>query len=80
MTLRSLAEDAAVITVANQVMSEPAAWMSVDSFISTYADSKEARLKLTTTLFLFNLIQQRYEKGQWDLEGQYYRYWSNELS
>lgn len=75
--MRDIMRDAAIITVAKQVMTD-SAWQSVETFIHSYADKEKDREELRATLSLFDLIRQRYEKDRWELEGRYVWYWANE--
>lgn len=77
--MRDIVRDAAVITVAKQAMTDNA-WMSVETFVQTYADTETDQQELYATLSLFDLIRQKYEKGRWELEGRYVWYWVDEYA
>lgn len=77
--MRDLVRDAAVVTIANQIMNNENAWMPVETFVYSYAASEDARQELRATMSLYGLIGQKYVKGRWELEGRYEWYWSNDL-
>ncbi len=78
--MRDIVKDAAIITVAQKVMNDQnAGWMSVESFIQTYATSVANREEVRATLFLFDLIKEVYEGPHWgNPEGTYKLMWINE--
>jgi hypothetical protein len=75
--MRDIVRDAAIITVAKQVMTDRA-WMGVETFLETYSDSAKSKEELIATLSLFELVWRKYEKGVWETEGHYTWYWTTE--
>lgn len=76
--MRDIIRDAAVITMAHMAMTDDA-WMSVKTFIETYAGKAESfQEELRATLSLYNLIWEEYKKAPWENEGTYIWRWSNE--
>jgi len=70
--------DAAIITVANQAMTD-GGWLSVRTFIETYSKEGKDREGLQQTLLLFGLVWEQYKApSTWNEEGKYIQRWKNE--
>lgn len=77
--MRDIMRDAAIITVAKQVMTDDG-WMSVNTFLETYSRKGKERDELIAALSLFGLIWQFYQKSRWELEGRYIWLWIDEIA
>lgn len=76
--MRDIVRDAAIITVAQKAMTDDV-WMSVQTFIVTYAGEREAfQEELIATLSLFDMIWEEYMKEPWENEGRCIWRWKNE--
>lgn len=80
--MRDIMKDAAVITVAQRIVnSQGGAWMSVRTFVQTYAETEKDQQALYATLSLYDLAYDKPERDGWGmLTGDRVWVWETELS